>query len=79
MAIKYISALFFLSISYYVYTLIVLLDVNKTVFETIDDLAVGDIRKQVRGLLGSFLFGGEDIDKKVRNKGIEMIDIITIF
>ena len=42
------------------------LDQNKTVFETIDDLAVGDVRKQVRGLLGSFLFSGEDIDKKVR-------------
>jgi ATP-binding cassette subfamily F protein 3 len=42
------------------------LDVNKTVFETIDDLAVGDVRKQVRGLLGAFLFSGEDIDKKVK-------------
>lgn len=42
------------------------LDPNKTVFETIDELAVGDIRKQVRTMLGSFLFGGEDIDKKVR-------------
>jgi ATP-binding cassette, subfamily F, member 3 len=42
------------------------LDQNKTVFETIDDLAVGDVRRQVRGLLGSFLFSGEDIDKKVR-------------
>jgi len=42
------------------------LDQNKTVFETIDDLAVGDIRKNVRTLLGSFLFGGEDIDKKVK-------------
>jgi ATP-binding cassette subfamily F protein 3 len=42
------------------------LDPNKTVFETIDELAVGDIRKNVRNLLGSFLFGGDDIDKKVR-------------
>jgi ATP-binding cassette subfamily F protein 3 len=42
------------------------LDQNKTVFETIDELAVGDIRKNVRSLLGSFLFGGEDIDKKVK-------------
>jgi ATP-binding cassette, subfamily F, member 3 len=41
------------------------LDKNKTVFQTIDELAVGDIRKQVRTLLGSFLFGGDDIDKKV--------------
>jgi ATP-binding cassette subfamily F protein 3 len=42
------------------------LDPKKTVFETIDELAVGEVRKQVRGLLGSFLFGGEDIDKKVQ-------------
>ncbi len=42
------------------------LDQNKTVFETIDELAVGDIRKNVRTMLGSFLFGGDDIDKKVR-------------
>jgi len=42
------------------------LDQNKTVFETIDELAVGDVRKQVRNILGSFLFGGDDIDKKVR-------------
>lgn len=42
------------------------LDPKKTVFETIDELAVGDVRRQVRGLLGSFLFRGEDIDKKVQ-------------
>lgn len=42
------------------------LDPKKTVFETIDELAVGDVRKQVRGLLGSFLFRGDDIDKKVQ-------------
>ena len=41
------------------------LDTRKTVFETIDDLAAGEIRKQIRGLLGSFLFRGDDIDKKV--------------
>lgn len=41
------------------------LDKTKTVFQTIDELAVGEIRKQVRTLLGSFLFGGDDIDKKV--------------
>lgn len=41
------------------------LDKTKTVFQTIDELAVGDIRKQVRTLLGSFLFSGDDIDKKV--------------
>ncbi len=41
------------------------LDPKKTVFETIDDIAVGDVRKQVRTILGSFLFGGEDVEKKV--------------
>jgi ATP-binding cassette subfamily F protein 3 len=42
------------------------MDGNKTVFETIDDLAFGDMRKQVRGLLGSFLFSGDTVDKKVK-------------
>ncbi len=42
------------------------LDPEKTVFETIDDVAVGDMRKQVRNLLGSFLFSGDTIDKKVK-------------
>ena len=41
------------------------LDEAKTVFETIDDEAVGEIRTQIRNILGSFLFGGDDIDKKV--------------
>jgi ATP-binding cassette subfamily F protein 3 len=43
-----------------------ILDGEKTVFQTIDDEAVGDIRKGVRGLLGAFLFSGDDIDKKVK-------------
>ncbi|MGZ3919394.1 MAG: ABC-F family ATP-binding cassette domain-containing protein [Bacteroidia bacterium] len=42
------------------------LDPKKTVFETIDEAAVGEVRKQVRGLLGSFLFRGDDIEKKVQ-------------
>ena len=37
-----------------------------TVLETLEEVAVGDIRKQLRGLLGSFLFSGEDVDKKVK-------------
>ncbi|MBN1652127.1 MAG: ATP-binding cassette domain-containing protein [Bacteroidales bacterium] len=41
------------------------LDLNKTVFETIDDVATGDLRKKVRDILGAFLFSGESIDKKV--------------
>ncbi len=42
------------------------LDMDKTVFETIDDEAAGDWRPKVKGLLGSFLFRGEDLDKKVK-------------
>jgi len=42
------------------------LDPEKTVFETIDDIATGDVRKRVRAILGSFLFSGETIDKKVK-------------
>ncbi len=42
-----------------------LLDGSKTVFETIDDIAVGDIRPKIRDILGAFLFSGEDVDKKV--------------
>ncbi len=41
------------------------LDMSKTVFETIDDVATGDLRKKVRDILGAFLFSGETIDKKV--------------
>jgi len=39
---------------------------QKTIFETIDDVAVGEVRKKVRQILGSFLFSGDDIDKKVQ-------------
>jgi ATP-binding cassette subfamily F protein 3 len=39
---------------------------DKTVFETVDEVAVGDIRKQLRTLLGAFLFSGDAIDKKVK-------------
>jgi ATP-binding cassette subfamily F protein 3 len=42
------------------------LNPKKTVFETIDEAAVGEVRRQVRGLLGSFLFRGDDIEKKVQ-------------
>ena len=41
------------------------LDPNKTVFQIIDDIAEGDKRKDIRATLGAFLFGGEDIEKKV--------------
>lgn len=41
------------------------LDTTKTVFETVDDIAKGEIRKQLRSILGAFLFSGEDVDKRV--------------
>lgn len=43
-----------------------LLDENLTVFETIDNVAVGDIRTKIRDILGAFMFGGEASDKKVK-------------
>lgn len=39
---------------------------EKTVFQTVDDAATGDMRKQVRNILGAFLFSGTDQDKKVK-------------
>lgn len=41
------------------------LDKNKTVFETLDDIAKGEYRTKVRDILGQFLFRGEDVEKKV--------------
>lgn len=43
-----------------------LLDENLTVFQTIDDVAKGDIRNKIRDLLGAFMFGGEESTKKVK-------------
>ncbi len=43
-----------------------LLDENLTVFQTIDDIAVGDVRLKIRDLLGAFMFGGEESQKKVK-------------
>ena len=42
-----------------------LLDESLTVFQTIDEVAVGDIRTQIKNMLGRFMFSGDDIDKKV--------------
>ncbi len=42
------------------------LDETKTVFETIDDIATGEVRTKIRAMLGAFLFRGDDIDKKVK-------------
>jgi len=43
-----------------------LLNEDKTVFETVDDAAKGEIRTRIRDILGAFLFHGDDIDKKVK-------------
>jgi ATP-binding cassette subfamily F protein 3 len=43
-----------------------LLDDNLTVFQTIDDIAKGDVRLKIRDLLGAFMFGGEESTKKVK-------------
>ena len=53
------------SIGYFAQNQEDVLDKSLTVFETIDRIAVGDIRTKVRDLLAQFLFRGEDIDKRV--------------
>ena len=53
-------------IGYYAQNQQDMLDPEKTVFETLDDVAVGDMRVKVKSLLGAFLFSGETIDKKVK-------------
>ncbi|MDR2844065.1 MAG: ABC-F family ATP-binding cassette domain-containing protein [Candidatus Symbiothrix sp.] len=42
-----------------------LMDEKRTVFQTIDDVATGDIRTKIRDILGAFMFGGDNSDKKV--------------
>lgn len=53
-------------IGYYAQNQQDMLDPDKTVFETLDDVATGDMRVKVKSLLGAFLFSGETIDKKVK-------------
>ncbi len=53
-------------LGYYAQNQAAMLNLDKTVFETIDDIALGDIRPKIRNILGSFLFGDDDIDKKVK-------------
>ena len=43
-----------------------MLDPEKTIHDTIDDVAVGDIRSRINDILGAFMFGGETADKKVK-------------
>ena len=53
-------------IGYFAQNQAALLDGEKTVFETIDEVAVGDVRTRIRNILGSFLFDENDIEKKVK-------------
>ena len=53
-------------IGYYAQNQQDMLDPEKTVFETLDDVATGDMRVKVKSLLGAFLFGGDAIEKKVK-------------
>lgn len=54
------------TIGYFAQNQAALLDGEKTVFDTIDQIAVGDIRPKIRNILGSFLFDEDDIEKKVK-------------
>jgi ATP-binding cassette subfamily F protein 3 len=54
------------NIGYYAQNQDELLNPEITVFETIDNVAKGDIRSKIRNILGAFLFSGEDVDKKVK-------------
>ncbi len=53
-------------LGYYAQNQAAMLDGDKTVFQTIDDIAVGDIRPKIRRILGQFLFDEDDLDKRVR-------------
>jgi ATP-binding cassette, subfamily F, member 3 len=54
------------NLGYYAQNQDELLDSEMTVLESIDRIAVGDIRTKIRDILGAFLFSGEDVDKKVK-------------
>lgn len=54
------------SIGYFAQNQDEIMNENKTVFQTIDDIAVGDVRTKIRDILGAFLFSGDDIDKKIK-------------
>ena len=54
------------NIGYYAQNQDDLMDGDFTVYDTLDRVAVGDIRTRLRDILGAFLFRGEDIDKKVK-------------
>ncbi len=52
-------------VGYFAQNQAALLDNSLTVFQTVDEVAEGDIRTQIKTILGGFMFNGEDIDKKV--------------
>jgi ATP-binding cassette subfamily F protein 3 len=52
-------------VGYFAQNQAALLDSTLTVFETVDQVAEGDIRTQVKNILGRFMFSGDDINKKV--------------
>lgn len=52
-------------VGYFAQNQAALLDPNLTVFETVDQVAEGDIRTQIKNMLGRFMFSGDDINKKV--------------
>ena len=53
-------------IGYFAQNQAALLDENATIFETIDNIAVGDVRTQIKNILGAFMFHGDDTTKKVK-------------
>jgi ATP-binding cassette, subfamily F, member 3 len=52
-------------VGYFAQNQAALLDESLTVFQTVDEIAKGDVRTQVKSILGGFMFSGDDIDKKV--------------
>ena len=53
-------------VGYFAQNQAALLDENLTIFETIDHIAIGDIRTKIKDILGAFMFGGENSTKKVK-------------
>jgi ATP-binding cassette subfamily F protein 3 len=54
------------NIGYFAQNQAQMLDDNKTVFEVVDEIAVGDIRTKLKSILAAFMFAGEELDKKVK-------------
>ncbi|MDN3664266.1 ABC-F family ATP-binding cassette domain-containing protein [Algibacter miyuki] len=52
-------------VGYFAQNQAALLDEDLTIFQTVDEVAKGDVRTQIKNILGRFMFKGEDIDKKV--------------